>query len=122
MRYLDISIASNIAYFAILAFGIQKCLPLISNTFNLAGSFKFSTPVVDNFLSILDEEKVIKIQEEEISPLKFEKTINMFHDLNELIMIFYEKSTELKKKSDKSTKRRHIHTSSKKTIRNQYKD
>ena len=77
LRYLDISIASNLAYFAILAFGFQKCLPLISNTFNLAGNFKFSTPVVDNFLSILDEEKVIKIQEEEISPLKFEKTIKL---------------------------------------------
>lgn len=57
-----------------------------------------------------------------IDTIKFEKTISMFHDLNELIMIFYEKSTELKKKSDKSTKRRHIHTSSKKTIRNKYKD
>lgn len=57
-----------------------------------------------------------------IDTIKFEKTINMFHDLNELIMIFYEKSSEIKKKSVNSTKRHHTHAYAKKTIRKQYKD
>ena len=57
-----------------------------------------------------------------IDTIKFEKTINMFHDLNELIMIFYEKSSDIKKKSTNSTKRHHIHSYAKKTIRKQYKD
>ena len=57
-----------------------------------------------------------------VDTIKFEKTINMFHDLNELIMIFYEKSSEIKKKSANSTKRHHPHSHAKKTIRKQYKD
>ena len=40
-----------------------------------------------NYLSILKN----------IDTIYFEKTINMFQDLNEIILIFYEKSEELKK-------------------------
>ena len=48
-----------------------------------------------------------------IDTVVFEKTINMFQDLNELIFVFYEKSKELKKPDvNKSTKRVYIHSSS----------
>ena len=58
-----------------------------------------------------------------IDTVTYEKTINMFQDLNELIVIYYEKSF---KKSDvnNSTKKVYIHSlnTNKKTIKNRYKD
>jgi len=67
-----------------------------------------------NFLSIIKN----------IDAISFEKTINMFHDLNDLILIFYEKSLELKKKNpDICTKKIYIRGNSyKKTIKKRYKD
>jgi hypothetical protein len=61
-----------------------------------------------------------------ITSIHFEKSINMFHDLNDLILIFYEKSTELIKQdtTNNTTKKiylRHL-TSNKKTIKKRYKD
>ena len=60
-----------------------------------------------------------------IDEVRFERTINMFQDLNDLILIFYEKSKELKKSdANNSTKKIHIRSLNtyKKTIRKQYKD
>lgn len=60
-----------------------------------------------------------------IDTIVFEKSINMFHDLNDLILIFYEKSLELKKSDAKNTtKKVYISSlsSNKKTIRKRYKD
>ena len=60
-----------------------------------------------------------------IDGVVFEKSINMFHDLNDLILIFYEKSLELKKSNAESkTKKIYLHSlsSNKKTIRKRYKD
>jgi hypothetical protein len=60
-----------------------------------------------------------------IDTIKFEKSINMFHDLNDIILIFYEKSDELKKRNINNTTRKiylRKHLSAKKTIRKQYKD
>ena len=60
-----------------------------------------------------------------IDAISFEKTINMFHDLNDLILIFFEKSTELKKVDpNKSTKKIYLRplSSKKKTIKKRYKD
>ena len=37
-----------------------------------------------------------------IDAISFQKSINMFQDLNELIFIYYEKSNELKKESSKA--------------------
>jgi hypothetical protein len=58
-----------------------------------------------------------------IDTVTYEKTINMFQDLNELIVIYYEKSF---KKSDvnNSTKKVYIRSlnTNKKTIRNRYKE
>jgi len=60
-----------------------------------------------------------------IDAIVFNKSINMFHDLNDLILIFYEKSTELKKPDvNNTTKKIYLRSLStnKKTIRKRYKD
>jgi len=61
-----------------------------------------------------------------IDAICFEKSINMFHDLNDLILIFYEKSLELKNpECHNTTKKIYLRSSlntNKKTIRKRYKD
>jgi len=60
-----------------------------------------------------------------IDAIYFEKTINMFHDLNDIILIFYEKSDELKEiDPNKCTKRIYFRSlnGKKKTIKKRYKD
>jgi len=60
-----------------------------------------------------------------IDAIVFNKSINMFHDLNDLILIFYEKSHIMKKTDiNRSTKKIYIHSlrGNKKTIKNRYKD
>jgi len=60
-----------------------------------------------------------------IDTIYFDKTINMLQDLNDVILIFYEKSEELKKNNPNTcTKRIYLRSlsSKKKTIRKQYKD
>jgi hypothetical protein len=60
-----------------------------------------------------------------IDMIKFEKSISMFHDLNDLILIFYEKSNEIKKQDpNNSTKKIFLRSlsSKKKTIKKRYKD
>jgi len=60
-----------------------------------------------------------------IDSIVFEKSISMFHDLNDLILVFYEKSNELKKKDpNNSTKKIYLRSlnSKKKTIKNRFKD
>ena len=59
-----------------------------------------------------------------IDAITFQKSINMFHDLNDLILIFYEKSLELKKPdANNTTKKVYLRSlTNKKTIRKRYKD
>jgi hypothetical protein len=60
-----------------------------------------------------------------IDAIRFEKTINMLHDLNDLILIFYEKSDELKQfNSSTCTKRVYLHSlsSKRKTLKKRYKE
>ena len=71
------SIEANISYLAILAFGAQKSLPLISNIYNLSVNFKGSTPVVSNFLNILESGNKNIIVDKEYKPLNFDKSIIM---------------------------------------------
>ena len=55
----------------------------------------------------------------------FEKTINMFQDLNDILFVFYEKSDEdLKRKKNNTTKKVYLNskTKHKNTIRKQHKD
>jgi hypothetical protein len=68
----------------------------------------------DKFLSVVKN----------IDAISFDKTVNMFQDLNDLIFLFYEKSKELKKiNNDTSTKKIYLHSKTgKKTIKKQYKD
>jgi hypothetical protein len=70
--------------------------------------------VEKNYLSIIKN----------IDSISFDQTISMMHDLNDLILVFYEKSNELKEKNVNSlTKKIYIrHSSNKKTIKKQYKD
>lgn len=62
-----------------------------------------------------------------IDSITFDKSISMFHDINNLCLIFYEKEYDINKKHS-VTKRVHINSSSlktnnkTKTKRNQYKD
>jgi hypothetical protein len=60
-----------------------------------------------------------------IDAINFEKSITMFHDLNDLILIFYEKSKEIIKKEQKNnTKKIFLRSLStnRKTIKKRYKD
>ena len=59
-----------------------------------------------------------------IDAILFEKSITMFHDLNDLIFIFHEKSKELVNQNKNNISRKHLNSSkpSKKTIKNRYKD
>ena len=59
-----------------------------------------------------------------IDAISFEKTISMFHDLNDVILIFYEKSNEIVKRDpNNSTKKIYIRSSKhNKTIKKRYKD
>ena len=71
------SIETNISYLAILAFGAQKCLPLINNIYSLGISIKSNLPSVNSFLSILDGGTREEISEQNIKVLKFEKNIQL---------------------------------------------
>jgi len=82
-------------------------------------TYKNDTKTKDNYI------KVIK----NIDAITFEKTINMFHYLNDLILIFYEKQKYEKKQqtdntnTNNSTKKVYLYSNThKKTIRKQYKD
>jgi hypothetical protein len=60
-----------------------------------------------------------------IHAISFEKIITMFNDLNDLILIFYEKSKELKESNPhSSTKKIYLRSfsSNRKTIKKRYKD
>jgi hypothetical protein len=59
-----------------------------------------------------------------IDTIYFDKTIHMFQDLNDLFIIFYEKTKEKQNENHSITKKILLksHYSHKKTIRKQYKD
>lgn len=60
-----------------------------------------------------------------IDAITFEKSISMFHDLNDLIFIFYEKSNEIVKRDpNNNTKKVYLRSFSnnKKTIKKRYKE
>jgi hypothetical protein len=60
-----------------------------------------------------------------IDAIPFNKSINMFHDLNDIILIFYEKSAEFKTSdANNTTKKVYLHslTNHKKTLKKIYKD
>ena len=73
------------------------------------------TETNNNFLTVIKN----------IDAIKFDKTINMLQDLNDLILIFYEKSNELKSINPNTmTKKIYLDkiNNKKRTIKKQYKD
>ena len=82
------SLLLNISYLAVLAYGAQKCLPLVNSIYNLSISFKSSTPTVLSFLKILDNEKLdLKTESDSFELLEFDREINL-----EKIFFQYNKS------------------------------
>jgi len=79
---------------------------------------------VENFIIQPFEERSFLKVIKNIDELKFEKTISMFQDLNDLIFIFYEKSQELKKvDTNTCTKKIYLRSNTnKKTIKKRFKD
>jgi len=71
------SMEVNVSYLAILAFGAQKCLPLINSTYNHSINFKANVPTVLSFLNILDEQKTNIEFEGTYDPINFEKSIKI---------------------------------------------
>ena len=76
-NFSERSIETNISYLAILAFGTQKCLPLINSVYNLSINFKNATPTVNSFLKILDSGITNEVEDHEYTPLNFEKKIKL---------------------------------------------
>lgn len=76
--------------------------------------FLSSETVPESFLTVIKT----------VDAVSFEKTIHMMQDLNDLVLIFYEKSQELKQRNpDNTTKRVYLHQhANKKTIKKRYKD
>jgi len=79
---------------------------------------------VKSFLLYSNEERNYLNIVKNIDAISFEKSISMFHDLNDLIFVFYEKSLELKKIDPNNvTKKIYLRSNyNKKTIKNRYKD
>ena len=67
----------NLAYFAILAFGAQKCLPLVNNIYLCSVNFKASTPPVLTFLNILEQGINEKTDNKHHDNLTFNKSIKL---------------------------------------------
>ncbi len=79
---------------------------------------------IKNYLTNNDNKDYLSVMKN-IDSITFEKSINMFHDLNDLILIFYEKTIDAKKKdSNNLTKKIFLRTlnTNKKTIKKRYKD
>ena len=67
----------NLAYFAILAFYAQKCLPLVNNIYLCSVNFKASTPPVLTFLNILEQGIKEKTDNKYYDSLTFNKSIKL---------------------------------------------
>ena len=79
---------------------------------------------VKNYLLTRENKEYLSVIKN-IDTVVYEKTINMFQDLNDLILIYYEKSHELKKSDvHNCTKKIYFRSlnANKKTIKKRYKD
>jgi len=79
---------------------------------------------IKNYLLLKNEERNYLNIIKNIDAIPFDKTISMFQDLNDLILVFYEKSNEIKKVDPNNiTKRIYLRVNTKKkTIKKQYKN
>jgi ABC-type bacteriocin/lantibiotic exporter with double-glycine peptidase domain len=87
-NFSERSIEINISYLAILAFGTQKCIPLINNIYNLSINFKGASPSAISFLEILERKTPNVITDEKHETLSFKKTIKLKE-----IFFYYNKSS-----------------------------
>jgi hypothetical protein len=109
---------------------IKKNLNDNNRNYSLFSILKYNinidTEDIENFLKVSDLETYYDdflFTVKNIDSIKFEKTINMFHDLNDLIFIFNEKSNEIKKGNSNITKKVILNANNKrKTIKKPYKD
>jgi hypothetical protein len=78
---------------------------------------------IQKYISSNEEKTYLSIIKN-IDSLPFDRTISLMHDLNDLILVFYEKSHELKEKNPNNlTKKIYLRENkNKKTIKKQYKD
>ena len=78
---------------------------------------------IQKYISSNEERTYLSIIKN-IDSVPFDRTISLMHDLNDLILIFYEKSHELKEKNTNNlTKKIYLRENkNKKTIKKQYKD
>ena len=70
-------IETNISYLAILAFGFQKCLPLVNNIYLLSVNFKAAVPTVLSFLNILNHGKQEITENKNYKLLNFSDSIKL---------------------------------------------
>lgn len=80
---------------------------------------------ISGFLKNNNSDDIFLTVVKNIDAISFEKSINMLQDLNDIILIFYEKSDELKKVNPNNITKKIYLTNvntRKKTIRKQYKD
>jgi hypothetical protein len=98
--------------------------------YTLLSILKYNITIdVEDIKTFLTTEDISLYNECFLTPVKnidtifFEKSISMFHDLNDLLFIFYEKSNELKKIDPNNvTKKIILNRSNRKTIKKQYTD
>ena len=96
-----------------------------NNSFSLLSLLRYNLNIEPQDISYINNKNYITILKN-IDEIVFDKTINMFHNLNNIIIIYYEKITNNKNKShmntsNNSTKKIYFHNSinnkHKKTIR-----
>lgn len=99
-----------------------------SKSYSLLSILKYNITMdfddITNFVYLLEKDNKFLNIVKNIDAIPFEKTISMFHDLNELIFIFYEKTIETKiVDPERSTKKIFLHLNmGKKTKKKRYKD
>ena len=107
---------------------LKRCTIDKDKNYSLLSIIKYNITLeaddIKNFLLKPNEERNFLNIVKNIDAKSFEKTINMFQDLNDLILIFYEKSKELKAVNpNNSTKKIYLRSNTnKKTIKKRYKD
>ena len=78
-NFTKISVEANLAFLAVLAYGIQKTIPQINNIYNLMVNFRSVKPTVQSFINILEggNKKTFFSYEKASEPIKFNREIKL---------------------------------------------
>lgn len=78
-NFTKISVEANLAFLAVLAYGIQKTIPQINNIYNLMVNFRSVKPTVQSFINILESgnKKTFFSYEKTSEPIKFNSEIKL---------------------------------------------